>query len=293
MKISIIIPAKNEASSLEALVNDIMDHYPDAEIIVINDGSSDNTQAILKALPIKTIEHPYSLGNGAAIKAGARLATGDCLLFMDGDGQHQATEIAPLLKKYSEGYDMVVGQRSKDAQASTFRYIGNAFYNTIASWVVNQPVKDLTSGMRLVNAQKFKAFLFLLPNGFSAPSTITMAFFRSGYTVAYCPITVKARIGKSHLNPLSDGIRFFIILYKMTVLYSPLKVFLPLALLHFLLGCLNYAMTYASDGRFTNMSAVLFSGSIFILLMGVISEQITTLLYQNVVSPKENNHETR
>lgn len=291
MKVSIIIPAKNEARNLKLLLSELTQAYQNAEIIVINDGSTDDTQTILESLPIKHIHHKYSLGNGAAIKAGARVATGDCLVFMDGDGQHQVKDINRLLERYQEGYDMVVGTRTRDAQASFCRYIGNTIYNRIATWIVKHPVKDLTSGMRVVNAAKFKAFLFLLPNGFSAPSTITLAFFRSGYTVDYLPIDVKSRIGKSHLNPFSDGLRFFIILYKMTVLYSPLKVFVPLALLHFILGAINYSFTYFSDGRFTNMSAVLFSGSILILLMGVISEQITTLIYEHIKLPEDNPNE--
>lgn len=291
LKISIIIPAKNEGERLKALLTDLIATYPNAEIIVVNDGSTDDTKSICEHFPIQTINQPYSLGNGAAIKAGARRATGDCLVFMDGDGQHQVKDIAPLLSRYQEGYDMVVGQRNKSAQANIFRYIANTFYNRIASWIVNQPVKDLTSGMRVVNAKKFKAFLFLLPNGFSAPSTSTIAFFRTGYAVNYCPIDVQQRDGKSHINPFSDGLRFFIILYKMTVLYSPLKIFIPLAFLHFTLGCINYGWSYWHDGRFTNMSALLLTGSIFILLMGVISEQITTLIYQNVALPKDNRNE--
>lgn len=282
MNVSVIIPANNEGVALKGLLESLISTYPHFEIIVVNDGSTDDTQAIAEALPVTVINQPYSLGNGAAIKAGARRASGDILVFMDGDGQHQAADIADLLAKYVQGYDMVVGQRDRDSQASTHRYYANALYNWLASKIVNQPIKDLTSGFRVVNAHKFKEFLYLLPNGFSYPSTITMAFFRSGYTVGYLPIKVLRSQGKSHINLCTDGPKFLLILYKMTVLYSPLKVFIPIAFLHFILGIMNYGYTYVTQGRFTNMSGVLFSVSIIIFLIGLVSEQITVLMYQRV-----------
>ncbi len=277
--VSIIIPAKHEEHGLKTFLLSLKQVYPAFEVIVVDDGSTDETAMIARSCGALVYSHPYSIGNGAAIKTGARYATGDTLIFMDGDGQHQVENIQPLLAKFQAGYDMVVGARDRSSQASTLRFIGNSFYNKLASFIVGQKILDLTSGCRVVNAQKFKEFLHLLPNGFSSPTTITMAFFRSGYSVAYIPIHVKARIGKSHLKPFSDGWRFLLIIYKMTILYSPIKVFLPFAILHFMAGICNYAYTYFTQGRFTNMSAVFISASVIIFLIGLVSEQITSLMY--------------
>lgn len=291
--ISIIIPAKNEEKGLLTFLPSLCEKYPHFEIILVDDGSTDNTAEVAKAFGVTVIRHPYSMGNGAAIKTGARAAHGETLIFMDADGQHQTNDIQPLLEKYESGYDLVVGARAKHHQASTWRWLGNTLYNMIASALTGQSVLDLTSGFRVVNADKFKEFIHLIPNGFSCPTTITMAFFRSGYAVAYVPIEVKQRIGVSHLKPFSDGIKFLLIIYKMATLYSPLKIFLPLALLHFIAGLANYAYTYTTDGRFTNMSAVLLSTSVIIFLIGLISEQITCLMYRNpYTAPAQKNQDT-
>jgi glycosyltransferase involved in cell wall biosynthesis len=277
--VSIIIPAKNEENGLKSILLKLIQAFPTFEIIVVDDGSTDDTATVAKTCGVKVISHPYSMGNGAAIKTGARHAHGDVFIFMDGDGQHQVENITHLLEKFQQGYDMVVGARNRQSQATILRWFGNTFYNFIASKIVGHPILDLTSGCRIVDANKFKEFLPLLPNGFSSPTTITMAFYRSGYSVSYLPIDVKQRIGKSHLKPLSDGLRFLLIIYKMTILYSPIKIFLPFALIHLVAGLSNYAYTYVTLGRFTNMSAVLISASVIIFLIGLISEQITMLMY--------------
>lgn len=280
-KVSIIIPACNESKGLQSFLPELIKQYPspDYEVIIVNDGSTDDTAHIAKQCGARVISHPYQIGNGAAIKSGARAALGSLFVFMDADGQHDISNIEKLLNEYP-GYDMVVGSRSKKSQASFFRWCGNRIYNALATHLVNQPILDLTSGFRIVNAHYFKEFLYLLPNGFSYPSTITMAFFRNGYSVKYVPILVHKRIGKSHLKPLSDGVRFFIIIYKITTLYSPLKIFIPFSFLYFIAGLCNYAYTYTTQGRFTNMSAILFSTAMVVFLIGLISEQITTLRYQ-------------
>lgn len=274
--LSIILPAHNEADSLQTLLPLLKKAYPLAEIIVVNDGSTDNTLTISEEAGVTVITHPHSLGNGAAIKTGVRHATGETLLLMDADSQHRVEDIEALLNEYTNGYSMVVGARSRDGQANAPRWLGNTSYNMLASWIVGRPIRDLTSGFRVVNTRKFKEFLHLLPNGFSYPSTITMAFFRSGYAVSYIDVTVNKRIGKSHIRPLSDGIRFLIIIYKVATLYSPLKVFLPLAGLHFMIGLCYYAFA----GHLTYFSTILISASIIIFLIGLVSEQITTLMYQ-------------
>ena len=234
MNISIVLPARNESASLDLLLPRLRVAVPGAEIIVVNDGSTDCTEAISIKHDARVISHPYSKGNGAAIKTGARHATGDILVFMDGDSQHQPEDISRLLAKLDEGYDMVVGARDGTGQASRHRGLANAFYNRLASWMVGHEVKDLTSGFRAVRRDKFLEFLYLLPNGFSYPTTITMAFFRAGYAVAYEPIAVQPRMQgtASHIRLWRDGVRFLLIIFKIGTLYSPLKLFAPVALAH-------------------------------------------------------------
>jgi len=279
-KISIILPAKNEEQSLSLLLPALTSAYRGAEIIVVNDGSSDGTRAVCEANDIMVINHPYSMGNGAAIKSGARHATREILVFMDADAQHEPKHISDLLAKLDEGYDMVVAARRSGSHASTGRLFANTLYNRIATAIVGHKIEDLTSGFRAVKAEKFREFLHLLPNGFSYPTTITMAFFRSGYPVTYIPITAQQRIGKSHIKPLKDGVRFLIIIFKIGTLYSPLKIYAPLAFTTFMIGLSYYAFTLITMGRLTNMSVILFVSSMLIFLIGLVSEQITGLVYQ-------------
>ncbi len=278
--LSIVLPAKNEAASLNKFLPILKQENPTAEIIVVDDGSSDNTADVCNTHKITVISHPYSMGNGAAIKSGARAAKGKILVFMDADGQHKPEDIHRLLDKLDQGFDMVVGARDASGQANIGRLAANTVYNTLASWMVRHKIEDLTSGFRAVRADKFREFLHLLPNGFSYPTTSTIAFFRSGYAVGYLPIKAEKREGKSHIKVARDGIRFLLIIFKIVSLYSPLKIFFPLGAAHFALGLSYYLFTYTTMGRFTNMSALLFTMAIFIFLIGLISEQITMLLYQ-------------
>lgn len=278
--ISIVLPAKNEAGALRGLLPRLRQAYPAAEIIVVDDGSTDDTRQLCREAGVQCLSSPYSMGNGAAIKRGARAASGDILVFMDADGQHSPDNIQALLDKLDEGYDMVVGSRSWSGQAGVGRGVANTLYNRVATWMTGFKVQDLTSGFRVVRADKFREFLHLLPNGFSYPTTITMAFFRSAYPVCYVPIQVSSRVGKSHIRPLRDGIRFLLIIFKIATLYSPLKLFVPTGAGFFLLGLGYYFYTYLTEHRFTNMSALLFSAAVIIFLIGLISEQITALTYR-------------
>jgi glycosyltransferase involved in cell wall biosynthesis len=278
-KLSIIIPAKNESAAIGQVVATARSSYPDAEVIVVNDGSSDDTAAVAKAAGARVVSHPESLGNGAAIKSGARAATGDVLAMMDADGQHDAAELGALLEKLDQGYDMAIGARNAGSHANVGRLFANGLYNTIATMLSGKKIPDLTSGFRAVRADKFREFLYLLPNGFSYPTTITMAFLRSGYPVCFEPITAAKREGKSHIRPLRDGLRFFVIIFKIATLYAPLKIFVPISGLFFATGLGWYVYTYATAARFTNMSMLLFSASVIVFLIGLISEQITALTY--------------
>lgn len=285
MSFSIVIPAKNEEQGLALFLPRLRALYPAAQIIVVNDGSTDATAQVCNVAGVTVLSQPYSKGNGAAIKAGAQAATGDYIVFMDGDGQHNPEDIALLLAKLAEGYDLVVGARSGLAsQASLARWSANAFYNRFASWMVGHRIHDLTSGFRAVNRRKFLSFLYLLPNGFSYPTTSTMAFFRAGYSVGFVPIEVNQRLGKSHINVLRDGVRFFLIIFKIGTLYSPLKVYFPLSVLLAGAGVLNYVAGAIGSGMFSFsiMSSLLLLAGLVVFLIGLLSEQLTNLQYKDV-----------
>ena len=278
--ISIILPAKNEAQNLRALLPDIRRLYPDAEVIVIDDGSTDNSTEICAENGVHCVQHPYTMGNGAAVKTGARHATSDILVFMDADGQHDPTVIESLVDKLSDGYDMAVGARAWDTHASLARRVANYSYNHIASYMTGNRIDDLTSGFRAVRARHFRRFLYLFPNGFSYPTTCTMAFFRSGLPVAYVPIQARRRSGQSHIRIVEDGLRFLMIILKIGALFSPMRLFLPLSLLLFGVGTSYYAYTYVAFHRFTNMSALVLVSALLIFLIGILAELVSALHYK-------------
>lgn len=283
MRISVVLPAKNEAEGLARTLPALRELYPGAEVIVVDDGSTDNSALVAKAHGARVLSNPYPMGNGAAIKRGAREAGSDVLVFMDADGQHDPAHIARLLERLDEGYDMVVGARDAAGQANVGRGLANGFYNRLASWMTGHRVADLTSGFRAVRAARFREFLHLLPNGFSYPTTSTMAFFRSAYPVAYVSIPVARRVGSgSHIRPLKDGLRFLLIIFRIATLYSPLKLFAPIGLAFGLLGTGYYGYTYVTEQRFTNMSMLLLSAAVIIFLIGLVSEQITSLTYRRI-----------
>ena len=280
-RLSIVIPAKNESRGLPDVLAELRRLHPDAELIVVDDGSDDGTGDLARRAGARVISHPYSVGNGGAVKSGVRAAAGSTIVCMDGDGQHAPADVVRLLDLHAQGYEMVVGARTGDSQASVGRYAANALYNILSSWMVGHRVQDLTSGFRAVDAARFREFLYLLPNGFSYPTTITMTFFRAGYRVGYVPIQASKREGKSHIRPLRDGARFLLIIFKVGTLYSPLKVFVPISLAFFMTSFVYYLYTFFAEHRFTNMSALLFITSVLVFLIGLVSEQITNLLYSN------------
>ena len=285
-RLSIILPARNEADSLGPLLLELRNRYPTAEILVVDDDSTDATAAICEKYGVLRIAHCYAMGNGAAVKSGARAAHGDVFIFMDADGQHRPEDVPVLLDKLESGVDMVVGARQSGSHANIGRGLANRFYNRLASYMTGQKIEDLTSGFRAVRASKFREFLYLLPNGFSYPTTITMSFFRAGYSVAYEPIHTPKRIGKSHLNPIRDGLRFLLIIFKIGTLYSPLKLFLPIAFAHFLLGFGYYVYTYLSQDRLSLATIFMLTASVTIFLIGLVSEQITQLMYRPLAGPE-------
>lgn len=280
-RITVILPARDEALALPPCLEGVRAVLPDAEIIIVDDGSTDDTADIARRFGAMVISHPYSKGNGAAVKTGARAAHGSILVFMDADGQHRPEDIPRLLEKLEEGYDMAVGARGMKDHAGTHRGIANSVFNWLASWMVNHRVEDLTSGFRAVRAERFRRFLYLLPNSFSYPTTCTMSFFRAGFGVAYVPVSMPPRVGRSHIRPLHDGVRFILIIIKIGTLYSPLKLFLPVSGGFFVTGLGYYFYTYATSHRFTNMSGLLLTTSVLVFLIGIVAEQISALLYKD------------
>ncbi len=279
-KVTVIIPAYNEAESIGHVISRIKRLYPDFEIIVVNDGSTDETGTVAKDAGALVYSHAYNIGNGAAVKSGIRIASGEILVFMDGDGQHDPEEIGEMLE-YFPDYDMVVGARSKGHHASWGRALGNWAYNRLASYVAKFPVEDLTSGFRAVKSDVVHGFLYLLPNTYSYPTTLTLGVLRTGRSLKYLPISVdKRKKGNSKIKVFQDGMRFFLIITKICALYSPLRVFMPISFLMFCLGLGYYLYTFFTSGRFTNMSALLFTTSILIFMMGLISEQICQMRFE-------------
>jgi glycosyltransferase involved in cell wall biosynthesis len=278
--VTILMPAYNEEQSIGTTVHRLKELYPDFEILVVDDGSTDNTLQVAMEAGANVWPHPYNIGNGAAIKTGLRIAQGEWVIMMDADGQHAAEDIQRLLEQ-KDNYDMVVGARGKKSETSLHRDIANKIYNWFASYVTSFNVEDLTSGFRLMRTSVARQFIYLLPNTFSYPSTLTMAYLRSGRTVKYIEIETKYRIGKSKIKLIKDGTRFFLIITKIATLFSPFRVFLPISLFLFSAGSLYYLYTFVTSHRFSNMSALLFSTSIIVFLIGLVSEQISQMKYSH------------
>ena len=279
--VTILLPAYNEELSIGATIRRIRELHPDFEILVVDDGSTDNTLQKAMEAGANVWPHPYNIGNGAAIKSGLRAAQGEWVVMMDADGQHAPEDIARLLE-HKDTFDMVVGARSSNSETAMHRDIANTVYNWFASYVTKFKVEDLTSGFRLVRLSTVRQFIYLLPNTFSYPSTLTMAYLRSGRSVKYVPIETKYRIGKSKIKLFQDGTRFFLIITKIATLFSPLRVFLPISAAFFAFALAYYLYTFVTMGRFTNMSAMLFNSSIIIFMIGLVAEQISQMRYDRV-----------
>lgn len=278
IEVTILMPAYNEEQSIGNTIRKIKELHPEFEVLVVDDGSTDSTMQVAMDAGANVWPHPYNIGNGAAIKSGLRIAKGEWVIMMDADGQHNPEDIARLLE-HKNSYDMVVGARSRASETAIHRDMANKIYNLFGSYVTKFPIEDLTSGFRLVKTSNARQFIYLLPNTFSYPTTLTMAYLRSGRSLRYIPIATRYRIGKSKIKLFQDGTRFFLIIAKIATLFSPLRVFLPVSTLFFVTGLLYYLFTFITTGRFTNMSALLFNSSIIIFLIGLVSEQISQMRY--------------
>ena len=283
-KISVILPAYNEAGAIgEVLagIHRVAEQRAKTEvfeIIVVDDGSTDGTPEVAEKAGARVVRHPYNIGNGASVKAGMRAAGGDVFVMMDADGQHRPEEI-PMLLDALEHHAMVVGARTSEGQANPWRRLANGVYNLFASYVTSRRIPDLTSGFRVVRAGVAQRFLYLLPNTFSYPTTITLACFKTGLPVAYRPIQARKRTGKSKIRIIRDGSRFFLIIIKIATFFSPFRVFFPLAAASFFAGAGYYAYTYFTEHRLTNMATLLIVQSVILFALALISEQIAQLRY--------------
>ena len=277
--VSVIVPAFNESHSIEGLISGLRRAGSWHEILVVDDGSTDDTGSRAAQAGARVIRHPYNKGNGAAVKTGIRQATGGVVLILDGDGQHRPSDAVRLIDGLRE-YDLVVGARSSSTQANGARRIGNALLNTIASYLAEHPILDLTSGFRAARREPLLEFLHLLPNGFSTPTTTTLAFLRAGYSVHFEPIDAGVRQGHSKIRLGADGLQFFVILLKVITIFSPMRIFLPLSAASFALGGIYALWTIATQSHVTNSSVLLILLSVIIFLVGLVSEQISSLRFE-------------
>ncbi|MBU0730897.1 MAG: glycosyltransferase family 2 protein [Proteobacteria bacterium] len=280
-KITILIPAYNEELSIGKTVETMKSLYPDYEILVVDDGSTDSTMNVAMQAGANVWPHPYNIGNGAAVKTGLRCASSEWIVLIDADGQHDPKDIARLVE-HKDKYDMVVGARSRESTTTFHRRFANRIFNWLATYITKFKIEDLTSGFRLIRKSTVEQYLYLLPNTFSYPTTMTMAYLRSGLTVKYVPIKARKRKGISKIRLFRDGVRFFLIIAKIATLFSPLRIFLPISFLFFASGSLYYLYTFIDSHRFSNMSALLLSTSVIIFMMGLISEQISQMRYDRV-----------
>ncbi len=280
--VSIIVPAYNEAKNIVDVIHKIQETLRETEheILVIDDGSADETSLRAEEAGAKVIRHPYNIGNGAAIKTGIRHARGKTLVMLDADGQHPPEDIPRLLEKIGP-YDMAVGERTSDSDTDIHRDFANKVYNLLASYISETKIKDLTSGFRAIKTEVARSFVYLLPNRFSYPTTITLATLRSGRSLVYVPIKGRRRAGKSNIRLLRDGLRFLIIILRIATIYSPLKIFIPASALMFLTG-FGYGLfkVIVLDTRYGPTSAMLMTVSVVIFMVGLVSEQIAQLRFE-------------
>jgi len=276
---SIVIPAFNEEPSVGPLVERLRAAAGWHEILVVDDGSTDATAERAAAAGATVVRHPYNKGNGAAVKSGVRRATGEFILIIDADGQHQAEDARRIVARLGD-YDLVVGARSSDTQATSARLVGNSALNWLASYMTGRRVPDLTSGFRGARATHLREFLHLLPNGFSTPTTTTLAFVKAGYNVAFEPIAARSRVGKSKIRLVRDGAKFLLIVLKIVTLFNPLRVFMPISVGSFLVGAAYAAWTIATQSHIANTSVLLIMLAVIVFLVGLVSEQIAALRFE-------------
>ena len=276
---SIVVPAFNESASIAGVVEQLRASAPWREIIVVDDGSSDGTGDRAAAAGATVVRHPYNIGNGAAVKNGIRRASGEYVLIVDADGQHPPEDALRLVSRLGD-YDLVIGARAGHTQATQARRAGNGALNRLASYMTGRDIPDLTSGFRGARASGLREFIHLLPNGFSTPTTTTLAFVKAGYSVAFEPIHARQRTGQSKIRLARDGAKFLMIIFKIVTLFSPLRIFLPISAASFALGTGYLAWTIGTQRHVTNSSVLLILFAVVVFLVGLVSEQISALRFE-------------
>ena len=287
--VSIVIPANDEEDAIGDVVRSLRAAAGWHEVLVVDDGSRDHTAAQAQAAGASVIRHPYTKGNGAAVKTGIRSACGEFILIVDGDGQHRASDALRITARLGE-YDLVIGARHPGAQATPTRRAGNTLLNTLAGYVTDREIPDLTSGIRGARRECLREFIHLLPNGFSTPTTTTLAFIKAGYNVTFEPIEAQPRLGRSKLRVARDGARFFLILLKLITIFSPLRIFVPLSAFAFAVGIAYGLVNFAVAGRIPNGAVVLLLFSVIVFLVGLVSEQIASLRFSSSDQSRRADH---
>jgi len=277
--VSIVIPAYNEAAAIASVVAQLQTAGPWHEIIVVDDGSDDATAASAASAGARVVRHPYNKGNGAAVKSGIRASTGDFVLIVDGDGQHRPEDARRIVGRLGE-YDLVIGARSASTQATHARRYGNGALNWLASYLTNREIPDLTSGFRAARREHLREFIHLLPNGFSTPTTTTLAFIKAGYNVTFEPVEARGREGQSKIRLAQDGVKFLVIILKIVTLFSPLRIFLPIGLVAFMLGSGYGLWGVIVNSKLPNGAVLLIMFSVIVFLVGLVSEQIAALRFE-------------
>jgi glycosyltransferase involved in cell wall biosynthesis len=281
---SVVIPAYNEGPRVGAIVRAIRERLPQAEIIVVDDASGDDTSAQAAAAGARVITRPHNVGNGAGVKTGVRAASGEVVVVMDADGQHDPDDLPRLLDHVGR-YDMVVATRlDRESQENAVRWLGNGAVNAFGSYLVGMPMLDLTSGYRAFKREVLLEFLHLLPNSFGWPNTSAMALAKAGYHIRFEPVAMRRRQGgRSTQKLFKNGIRNLLIMLRMVSLFAPLRVYFPVALAMFALSLLAYVASVAVNGvwlKIPNATAALFVGGIVVFMFGLLAEQIAGLRFQ-------------
>lgn len=279
--VTIAMPAYNEGHAIAGVIAAVQAQVPGAEVLVIDDASSDDTAATARAAGARVISQPYNKGNGAAIKTAIRNCRGDVLLIIDADGQHDPADI-PRLLQHMDRYDMVVSVRSQESHASRTRSVGNRLLARFASYVAQMEFADLTSGFRAMRTDVIREFVHLLPNRYSWPTTSLLCFAKAGYSIRFVPIAALRRTGgRSQQKLFRNGFKFMTIILRIVMLFSPLRVFFPVSVVMFGLSLLAYlaSVFFGTGGwlKIPNATSTLFTGAIVIFMFGLLAEQIVAL----------------
>jgi glycosyltransferase involved in cell wall biosynthesis len=276
-EISVIIPTYNESENIIGLIDEVQSQLEgyDYEIIVVDDGSDDKTSEIAKEHNCHVLKHEQNRGYGASLKSGIRLAKSDYIAITDADGTYP-NERLPELMSYLPEYDMIVGARiGANTHIPLIRRPAKWVLGLLANYLTGTKIPDLNSGLRVFKKELHEKYWGIFPNGFSFTTTITMASLCNNFLVKYIPIDYYKREGKSKIRPIADTIGFFSLVMRTILYFNPLKVFLHLSILIFLLGMSVLLYTSLILGRVMDItSIVILLSSMQILAIGMIADVV-------------------